>query len=295
LAIYRNDSLCLQGPRSRGNDWEYVVLHFPANSLKRLAQIWISAKNEGSLSIVAGPLKGRRLPRSIAARSVGMLVGRYESGVVRKILSLAGSIKVAYDVGSNVGYVALALCHCAKAEEVFAFEPVPSNLDLIRDIAAENHLTSHMIPVPKALSDENGTQMMYSWWDSSMFFLESARDDQNVAPTQAFPVETCTMDSFIFDGSNKPPDFIKIDVEGAEDLVIKGAMRTLQTFNPRLLIEVHGPKNAEKIWASLSPLGYQAWHIKANGKEERVRQDDLAGLCTRDSWTAHLFLSRKTP
>lgn len=270
------------------------MLHFPANSLKRLAQIWISAQNGGSLSIVAGPLKGRRLPKSIAARSVGMLAGRYESGVVNKILSLTGSIKVAYDVGANVGYVALALCHCAKAEEVFAFEPVPSNVSLIREIAVENHLTSRLLPVMKALSDENGTQMMHSWWDPTMFFLESARDDQNVDPTKAFPVETCTMDSFIFDSSNKPPDFIKIDVEGAEDLVIKGAMRTLQTFNPRLLIEVHGPQNAERIWASLSPLGYQGWQIKANGREEPVCQDDLAELCTPDSWTAHLFFSRKT-
>lgn len=268
------------------------MLNYLANSPKRVVRTWISNKNGGSLAIFAGPLKGRRLPKSIAARNLGMLVGRYEGGVIDKILSLSGSIKTAYDVGSNVGYMALALCHCAEAEKVFAFEPAPSNVSLIREIAAENHLASQMMIVTKALSNENGTQMMHSWRDPSMFFLESARDGQMVDSTRAFTVETCTMDSFVFDGSNKPPDFVKIDVEGAEDLVIRGAMQTLRAFYPRLLIEVHGPKNAEKLWASLVPLRYEWWHVKANGKENPIRQDDLAGLFSKDSWTAHLFLSR---
>ncbi|NTW99742.1 MAG: hypothetical protein HGB35_07425, partial [Geobacteraceae bacterium] len=54
-------------------------------------------------------------------------MGRYESSVIDKILSLSDSVKVAYDIGSHVGYIALALCHCTKAE-VYAFEPVPSNV-----------------------------------------------------------------------------------------------------------------------------------------------------------------------
>jgi FkbM family methyltransferase len=260
--------------------------------LKPMAHLAISLKKHGSIAIIAGPLTGKRVPASIAAQNPGMLVGHYEPDVVNKILSLSASIKTAYDVGSNVGYMALAFCHCGKAEEVYAFEPVPSNASLIREMAAENQLTSQIVVVTKALTNENGIQLMHTWQSASMFFLESARDEQLVDSAAAFKVESCTMDSFVFDGSHKPPDIIKIDVEGAEDLVIKGAMQTLRTFSPRILIEIHGPKNAEKVWESMAILQYKWWHINANGEEKQIQHEDLPRLFSPDSWTAHFFLSK---
>ncbi len=259
---------------------------------KSTAQLAISAKKQGSLPIIAGPLKGKRLPAAVARENMGMLVGRYEPNVIDKILSLSGSIQTAYDVGANIGYMTLALCAGANAGSVYAFEPAPSNISTIREMASENHLTDRLMIIAKALSDKNEIQLLHTWHSSAMFFLESARDNQQVNPANAFNVETCTMDSFVFDGSNKSPDFIKIDVEGAEDLVIKGALRTLRTFHPRILIEIHGPKNAQKTWDVLASLQYQWWHIDTDGKEKRVGHDDLMELFSNDSWTVHLFLTR---
>jgi FkbM family methyltransferase len=263
-----------------------------SNGLKRVAAAAISGTNRTSVPIVAGPLQGMRVPKSVAIQSMGMLLGHYEPGLVDKVLSLAGSIKVAYDVGSHVGYMAVVLCRCGGAERVYAFEPVPSNTSQIREMAAENQLTPRIVIVAKALGDEDGPQLMHSWQSSSMYFLERARDEQLVDAASAFMVETCTMDSFAFDGSNKPPDLVKIDVEGAEELVIKGALQTFRTFYPRILIEIHGPKNAERTWGRLAPLRYEWWHIDASGKESHIRHDDLSGLFSKDSWTAHFFLSK---
>jgi FkbM family methyltransferase len=268
------------------------MANFISHGLKRVVAAAISGKNGASFPILAGPLQGMHVPKPIATQSMGMLLGRYEPGLVDKVLSLAGSIKVAYDVGSHVGYMAVVFCRCGGAERVYAFEPVPSNASLIREMAAENQLTSRIVIVARALADENGPHLMHSWRSSSMFFLEKARDEQLVDAAGTFTVETCTMDSFVFDGLNKPPDFVKIDVEGAEELVIKGALQTFRTFYPRILLEIHGPKNAEKTWARLAPLRYEWRHIDASGKEKHIRYDDLSGFFSKDSWTAHFFLSK---
>ncbi len=261
--------------------------------LKRVAPVLIAAKRGESVPIIVGPLRGMHLPRPVAIQNLGMLVGRYEASVVRKILSLEGLIKVAYDIGSHVGYMALVLCRCGGAESVYAFEPVPSNATLIQAIAAYNRLNSKIVVVPKAVANENGAKRMYSYITSSMSFLDSARDGQPVSPDDAFTVEACTLDSFVFENSVMPPDFIKLDVEGAEDLALQGALQTIRTFHPRMLIEIHGPQNAERVWSRLTPFQYEWSHIEASGKENRIRSvGELSKLFSEDSWEAHLYLSR---
>jgi FkbM family methyltransferase len=263
-------------------------------SLKRVAPAVISAKKGNSFPVIAGPLKGIHLPKPVAMQNLGMLVGRYEPQVVRKIRSLAGSIKVAYDIGSHVGYMAVVLCHCGGAERVYAFEPVPSNAFLIETLAADNRLASKIMVVPKAVANADGIQRMHTWRSSAMFFLDSARDGQPVNPADAFTVQASTLDSFVFEDVEDPPDFIKLDVEGAEELVIQGALRTIGTYNPRILIEIHGPKNALNTWSRLAPFQYEWKHIAPNGKENQIFcADDLPKLFSEDSWTAHFFLSRK--
>jgi len=269
------------------------LIHCLVRNLKRAAPAVIEAKKGDSFPILSGPLKGVHLPKSVAGQNIGMLIGRYEPAVVQKILSLAGSIKVAYDIGSHVGYIALALCHCGRAERVYAFEPVSSNAQLIRAAAEQNQLTSRIEVVQKAVADTNGSQRMHTWDASSMFFLDSAHEGQPINPSQAFEVETCTLDSFVFENSGPPPDFIKLDVEGAEELVLQGASRTIGEFFPRILIEIHGPKRAEKIWSRLSPFQYEWLYITANGEERRIgNESELTGLFSEELWTPHFFLSR---
>jgi FkbM family methyltransferase len=264
------------------------------SSLKRAAPAVIAAKKGDSFPVLSGPLRGVRLPKSVAAQNMGMIFGRYELAVVKKIRSLAGSIKVAYDIGSHIGYMAVALCHCGRAGRVYAFEPVASNAMLIRALAALNQLTSRIVVVQKAVAHQNESQRMHTWKASSMFFIDTARDGQPVNPADAFTVDACTLDHFVFEDSRLPPDFIKLDVEGAEDLVLQGASRTIREFSPRILIEIHGPANADKTWSRLEPFQYEWRHIAENGEESRIeRKDDLPRLFSEDSWTAHFFLTRR--
>lgn len=258
-----------------------------------MAPAVISATKGNSFPVIMGPLKGIRLPKEVAIQNLGMLVGRYEPHVVRKIRSMAGSIRVAYDIGSHVGYMALVLCRCG-AGRIYAFEPVSSNAFLIEDVVADNGLASKVVVIPKAVAHADGRERIHTWQNSSMFFIGSAHDGQPLNPDDSFTVQSCTLDSFVFEDVEDPPDFIKLDVEGAEELVIQGALRTLGTYNPRMLIEMHGPRNALGCWSRLAPFQYEWTHIAGNGKETLISTaEGLTGIFSSSSWTAHFFLSRK--
>lgn len=74
----------------------------------------------------------------------------------------------------------------------------------------------------------------------------------------AIRVETVSLDSFVFEQGNAPPDFVKIDVEGAESSVLEGARRVLSTFRPVLLIELHSPEEDLRVGRLLTEFRYEA-------------------------------------
>jgi hypothetical protein len=67
-------------------------------------------------------------------------------------------------------------------------------------------------------------------------------------------VRTETIDALVAAGM-APPDLMKIDVEGAEAAVIRGAARTIEAHRPLMLIEVHSAEAGRGVAAAL-PCGY---------------------------------------
>ena len=70
-------------------------------------------------------------------------------------------------------------------------------------------------------------------------------------------VEVLSLDDFVFEGKHHPPDFIKVDVEGAEGKVLGGARRVLETYRPVLLIDLHNPEQDVAAGTTLMHLGYK--------------------------------------
>jgi hypothetical protein len=73
-----------------------------------------------------------------------------------------------------------------------------------------------------------------------------------------FQVEVLTLDELVFERHARPPDFIKIDIEGAEAKALLGAYSVLKAFHPLCIIDLHNPEQDVKVGAILSQIGYRA-------------------------------------
>ena len=263
---------------------------------KKLVRPFLSLYFAGnkSIPIMVGPLKGRHLPKAEALSNLSMLFGRYEPQVVSVLLSISDPIRVAYDIGAHVGFITLVLAECVSSDgKVFAFEPAPENIAVMQQLIVENGLQHKVSLIPIALADENGEQNLINWKSSSMYFLESALNGQKACDCSSINITTCTLDSFVFEQLNPSPELIKIDVEGAEALVIQGGLRTLNVYSPKLIIEIHGPNNAQKTWSLLRRFDYSWNRLTANGQEEVSSEEELLSFFSKDSWTHHFLLIQR--
>lgn len=156
----------------------------------------------------------------------------------------------------------------------------------------QNHLQEKVKIIPFTLGNTNGQQNMFKYGSSSINFLETAFNGQNISDCQVVKVTTSTLDLFIFEQLNTAPDLLKIDVEGAEALVIQGGLRTLDVYSPKILTEIHGPNNALRMWELLQSFEYFWNHLTANGQEEVSSEEELLSFFSKNSWTQHFLLNR---
>ena len=63
-------------------------------------------------------------------------------------------------------------------------------------------------------------------------------------PHGSMKIPMVSLDDFLF-GQSPPVDFIKMDVEGAEGDILRGARRILETSHPRMMVELHGMEKQE--------------------------------------------------
>jgi len=249
-----------------------------------------SVGHNGGVPIMRGPLKYSILPKTSVSNNSAMLLGRYEPSVVSELLS-TGPIGVAYDVGAHLGFMSLVLSKLVgKTGMVFAFEPIPGNRASIDGLIAMNQLHQIIQVMPIAVGESNGKKKMLIRECSSMHQLEEAYQGKERNIYSTVDVESCTLDSFIFERGNPYPQLIKIDVEGAEELVLKGALKTLEVYKPTLMVEIHGPQNASKIWKLLQGTGYTWYHLAREARRQTATEQEVCCYFSPSSWTHHFLM-----
>jgi len=248
-----------------------------------------------NVPIIAGPATGFRVTRDMALTHPSILIGHYERAVTKAILSIDRSIQVAYDIGAHVGLTTLILAKGFGHEvKVIAFEPSRENvLSLEALIVANPGINVTLVPV--ALSERNGEAKFYRFQAATVGMLDAVAigDHYQLKECEYDLVRTVTLDAFVFDEGHPPPEFIKIDVEGAEDLVVAGGLRTIERYRPILLIELHGPKHAAEVWDLLLKQRYQWNYIDPKlGPTKAIadRSQLLAYFGSGDRWTQHVIL-----
>ncbi|RMH72115.1 MAG: FkbM family methyltransferase [Gemmatimonadetes bacterium] len=188
-------------------------------------------------TIQFGPLKGASFQGGLACT-----LGIYEIAIQEVIRAQLRPADIFYDIGANYGYISLlASTLVGDRGAVYAFEPLPENIQRIEQVLSANQVQNcHVVSV--AISDQTGTALLHFNTDSRAT-PSLTRDTANLDSVE---VATETLDHFIQD--HPLPHLIKLDVEGAESMVLKGAAHLLSRPDaPTWVIEIHDEDNDRKV------------------------------------------------
>jgi len=149
---------------------------------------------------------------------------------------------VVWDIGANVG---LYSCYAAKHRNcrVFAFEPSVFNLEILARNIFLNDLMERITIVPLPLSDElavSTLNMTSTEWGGSMSTFGQAYGHDGEVMSKVFELPTIGLSMVEADTLLKvpQPDYIKMDVDGIEHLILKGGMPVLRGVMG-ILIEIN--------------------------------------------------------
>jgi FkbM family methyltransferase len=196
--------------------------------------------------IVQGRLRGLRWV--VGAGNHGCWLGSYEVAMQRRFASEVVAGQVVYDVGANVGFYSLLAARCVGATgRVFAFEPLPENLEYLKRHVTLNALDQIAIE-PVAVCEVTTTLQFTRGNNSCTGRLDTVGD---------LKVKALALDDFVFDEGHPPPDLVKIDVEGAEVRVLQGARRLLEGRRPLLFLATHGAARYQECCTLLRDAGYR--------------------------------------
>lgn len=234
-------------------------------------------------------------PRLFWRRKYGILQRLGESRPdVQLVASLCDPDRVSLDIGADVGEFTIAML--ASSRSVIAFEPRPAQA---RDLASMFGAVGAAVRVEAvALSDKHGvTTMRVVQSDPGRSTIDAENTlgsalDAGGGAVGSIDVPVKRLDDLRLDNVG----LVKIDVEGHELAVLRGAADTLTRNRPAILVEAeerHHPDAVSSITELLTGLGYEGYFDSGDGKRpveefDAARHQNPAHIGGReDGWAAH--------
>ena len=190
-----------------------------------------------------------------------------------------------YDIGCNIGYTSLVALSNDNVKKVLMVDPNPEALALSNKNVIYNNFIHKTASFLGFVSDQNDAELEFytiGFGAAGSMYKTHAATAATIG--SSYKVQTTTID-FLADYFQWIPDFMKIDVEGAEFFVLNGAKKTV-TNNPiKILVEMHSSKelsmfdNATKVLKWCKEVGYNAWYIKENQLMDNVEVIKNRGKC----------------
>jgi len=170
-----------------------------------------------------------------------------------------------------------------KTGKVYAFEPKKTNFKLLeKNIEVNNY--KNIIAMNKAVSDKCGeVTMLVHKFKSTGDVIDSSGTEK---------ISSINLDSII----NEKVDFLKIDVEGTERLVIKGAKGILkQNKNLKIILEIHPSKlkNPIRYINNFINYGFEVYNMDKELEEIKTNEEIINFIKRYEGDTSNIFLIRR--
>lgn len=184
----------------------------------------------------------------------------YEPITTLLACELARSADAFVDIGANIGFFSLVLSTFKPGLRVFAFEPNPTNLRLLRANLRFNQFTN-VTCESFALSDSTGTGALFL---SRSDMSASLEKDFEATHGPVVSVPTTTLDDYFAHHSLSGRVLIKVDIEGHEAAFFRGAQKILASLKPDIISEVTLHRDSIPL-QFLRDLGYGFYQITDQG------------------------------
>lgn len=217
-------------------------------------------------TIIRGPLKGCRY---VINEDSGWapIYGGWEPAaqVVYRQFIRPGNI--VYDLGANTGIHSLLFSRLVGTSgKVYAFEPIAKNIREIESVKSLNGAANIRV-IGQAVSNFNGSAKFKIGRHNKQGSLVGigCETDEEVQ------VSVTTLDKLIADGL-EPPDFVKIDVEGAEHAALEGLSGSLNTAHPVFAIDLHTPEQDQRVGQFFKQRGYRVYRLNDETAQRMTNQ-----------------------
>ena len=241
----------------------YLIRHIPgiAEFQRWLIQKYISEKNFIH-TINAGPGKGLSVCIKLP-EDKGLWTGTYENQFVDAIAKTIKSGFTCLDIGSYHGFIGGVMA-INGAKQVICFDPMPKNVDEIRKLISLNPQLKIQVR-QEAVGADDGIETFEIMLKESMGKLSGSKFQCYAIGGSTLKVQVRSIDSLWAENVFEIPDIIKIDVEGSEAAVLKGAKRILDLGSPQIFIETHSQKLNEECKQILKRYNYICKNLSGSG------------------------------
>ncbi len=227
---------------------------------------------------------------------------RYPLAALKQLIHSGDTV---YDVGANIGLYTRFALGLFGAGTVVAFEPMTENRLMLQRNIDLGKVTDRVRILPFALSnvDDESAALQIDDMQTGSAALDAVKHGKAADGRAALGLKPKTevvrcrrLDSLLAGGELPPPNVIKIDIEGAEKMMLEGAVEALQRHSPRLLIELHGAPIAREVVTFLLDRNY---HLMGTGwkfspaNHGPVDRDLLPHI--QDEYDLHFLVAAQNP
>lgn len=197
------------------------------------------------MRILSGPLRGKKWINASHNKSVWLgLYERKQTGVFVDSIKKSG---VLWDLGAHVGYYTLLFLARRPEGFVYSFEPSERNSRILKEHMQLNEIRNYHL-VECAVSDTDGVLKFKSGKTSVAGKLSQEGE---------ISVPAVSLNRMYREGALRKPDVIKMDIEGAEAVVLKDISTVLEECSPILFLSTHGTKVHKECLQLLRALNYE--------------------------------------